>query len=233
MQNKVIVITGAFGALGTAVARAFSNQGAAVAMLDRAPQVPIEFDSLRRDRLALLPGIDITKPDNAKAAMDETASMFGGIDVLVNLAGGFRSQTLEDGSVAIWDELYSLNLKTAVVATKAALPHLLARGAGRVINVGAESAAGRAAAGMGAYAASKAGVQRLTESLAKELRDRGITVNVVLPGTIDTDRNRAEMPKANFARWVTPAELADVIIFFASDAARAVTGAALPVLGRG
>ena len=233
MQNKVIVVTGAFGTLGTAVARAFSNQGAAVAMLGHAPQVPVQLDSLRSDRLALLPGIDITKPDAAKAAMDAAASMFGGIDVLVNIAGGFRSQTLEEGSVAIWDELYSLNLKTAVVATKAALPHLLARSTGRVINVGSGSAAGRATAGMGAYAASKAGVQRLTESLAKELRDRGVTVNAVLPGTIDTERNRAEMPTANFARWVTPDELADVIIFFASDAARAVTGASLPVLGRG
>jgi NAD(P)-dependent dehydrogenase (short-subunit alcohol dehydrogenase family) len=233
MQNKVIVVTGAFGALGTAVARAFSNQGAAVAMLGHAPQVPVYLESMRNDRVALLPGIDLATPDDAKAAMDAVASRFGGIDALVNVAGGFRSQTLDEGGIAIWDELYSLNLKTTVVATKAVLPHLLARGAGRVINVGAGSAAGRAAAGMGAYAASKAGVQRLTESLAKELRDRRITVNAVLPGTIDTERNRTEMPTANFTRWVTPAELADVIMFFASDAARAVTGASLPVLGRG
>jgi NAD(P)-dependent dehydrogenase (short-subunit alcohol dehydrogenase family) len=157
---------------------------------------------------------------------------FGGIDALVNVAGGFRWELLRDGEVETWDELYAINLRTAVVACKAALPALLERGRGRIINVGAGAAA-RAAAGMGAYAASKSGVERLTESLAAELRDRGVTVNAVLPGIIDTPRNRADMPDADFARWVAPEAIADVIVFLASDAARAVTGAAVPVFGRG
>jgi NAD(P)-dependent dehydrogenase (short-subunit alcohol dehydrogenase family) len=110
---------------------------------------------------------------------------------------------------------------------------LLERGRGRIINIGAGAAAARAGAGMGAYTASKAGVQKLTESLADELRDRGITVNAVLPGTIDTPRNRSDMPDADFSRWVTPDAIAEVVVFLASDSAQAVTGAAIPVFGRG
>jgi len=157
---------------------------------------------------------------------------FGGIDVLVNVAGGFRWELVEGGQLETWDEMYAMNLRTAVVSSRAALPALLERGRGRIVNVGA-GAALRATAGMGAYAASKSGVERLTEALAAELKDRGITVNAVLPGTIDTPRNRADMPDADFARWVAPEAIADVIVFLASDAARAVTGAAIPVFGRG
>jgi NAD(P)-dependent dehydrogenase (short-subunit alcohol dehydrogenase family) len=126
-----------------------------------------------------------------------------------------------------------MNLRTTVVCCKAVLPAMLERGVGRIINIGAGAAAGRAAAGMGAYAASKAGVQRLTESLSEEVKDRGITVNAILPGTIDTPRNRADMPDADFSRWVAPDEIAEVILFLASNAARAVTGASIPVFGRG
>ena len=155
-----------------------------------------------------------------------------GIDGLVNVAGGFRWEKVEDGDIETWDQLYSMNLRTAVIASKAALPALLERGRGRIVNIGAGAAA-KARAGMGAYTASKAGVQRLTEALSEELKDRGITVNAILPGTIDTPRNRLDMPDADFARWVTPAAIADVIAFLASDAAGAITGAAIPVFGRG
>ena len=124
------------------------------------------------------------------------------------------------------------NLKSAVVACGAVLPYLNARGGGRIINIGAGAAA-RAAAGMGAYAASKAGIERLTEALADELKDRNITVNSVLPGTLDTPRNRADMPQADFSRWVAPEAVADVVAFLASADARAVTGAAIRVSGRG
>jgi NAD(P)-dependent dehydrogenase (short-subunit alcohol dehydrogenase family) len=164
--------------------------------------------------------------------MDVTATRFGGIDVLVNVAGGFRWETLADGDVETWDQLYAMNLRTAVVCCKTVLPAMLARGGGRIVNIGAAAAA-RAGAGMGAYTASKAGVQRLTESLSEELKDRGITVNAILPGTIDTPRNRADMPDADFTRWVAPQTIAGVIVFLASEAAGAVTGASIPVLGGG
>jgi len=168
----------------------------------------------------------------ASAAMQSVAAATGGFQVLVNVAGAFRWETLAEGDVSTWELMFAMNLKTAVVASKAALPHLIAAGGGRIVNIGA-GAAGRAAAGMGAYAASKAGVERLTEALAAELRDRNVTVNAILPGTIDTAANRAAMPDADVARWVEPEAVADVVVFLASDAARAVTGAALRVFGRG
>jgi NAD(P)-dependent dehydrogenase (short-subunit alcohol dehydrogenase family) len=231
-SNRIAVVTGAFGVLGSAVARAFAAQGYRVALLDMAVDPPAALREELGEAHLLIGGVDLGQMDAARKAVAAVAMRFGGIDTLVNVAGGFRWELLQDGEVETWDELYAINLRTAVVACKAALPALLERGRGRIINVGAGAAA-RAAAGMGAYAASKSGVERLTESLAAELRDRGVTVNAVLPGIIDTPRNRADMPDADFARWVAPEAIADVIVFLASDAARAVTGAAVPVFGRG
>jgi NAD(P)-dependent dehydrogenase (short-subunit alcohol dehydrogenase family) len=229
----VVVITGAFGALGRAVASAFAQRGARLALLDVAPQRP----AVIREQLGTAPlvfgGVDLSELEATRRVMAATVASFGGIDVLVNVAGGFRWEKLEDGHPETWDQLYAMNLRTAVVCCKSALPAMLERGAGRIINIGAGAAASRAGAGMGAYTASKAGVQRLTESLGEELKDRGITVNAVLPGTIDTPRNRADMPDADFSRWVAPEAIAEVIVFLASDAARAVTGASIPVSGRG
>ena len=163
--------------------------------------------------------------------MGAVKAKFGRIDALLNIAGGFQWATLEDGAADSWDRMYALNLKTALNASKAALPYLLESGAGRIVNVGAQSAV-HGAAGFGPYGASKSAVHRLTESLADELKLKGVTVNAVLPSIIDTPANRADMPKADFARWVAPADLAAVILFLASDEAKAVTGALIPVTGR-
>ena len=230
--RRSVVVTGAFGNLGLAVARGFREQGAAVALLDYTPPpaaVGGEFPAPH----CVLGGVDLTRAASAGTAMETVRATLGSIDVLVNVAGGFRWQTLEQGDADGWDAMFAINLKTAVVSTKAALPQLLASPAGRIINVGAGAAARPAGAGMGAYAASKAGVHKLTESLAEELKDRGITVNAVLPGIIDTSRNRADMPNADFSRWVRPEAIAAVITFLASEQANAVTGALLPVYGRG
>jgi NAD(P)-dependent dehydrogenase (short-subunit alcohol dehydrogenase family) len=127
--------------------------------------------------------------------------------------------------------MYSMNVLTCATMTNAALPMLKASGEGRIVNIGAASAI-QATAGMGAYAASKAGVHRLTESLAEELKDANVTVNAVMPSILDTPANRADMPKADFSAWVLPADLASVILFLASEEARAVTGALVPVSGR-
>ena len=229
-QQPSVVVTGAFGALGDAVARAFAARGARLGLIDRAP-VPEWATQEFSGANVLLGGVDLTSQPAANQALQAVAARHGGVDVLVNVAGAFRWQMLENGDVATWEAMFAANLKTAVVASKAALPHLLGRGVGRIVNVGAGAAA-RAAAGMGAYAASKAGVERLTEALAEELKDRGITVNAVLPGTIDTPANRSAMPDADVSRWVHPDAVADVVLFLASDAARAVTGAAVRVFGR-
>ena len=225
MDGKVIVITGALGALGQVVTDAALARGARVACVDHAPtQVPAT-----RDRLEL-GGVDLTDAAPAKKAIDAAAAHFGRLDALINIAGGFAFETIAEGDPATWQRMYAMNLLTALNASQAAIPYLAKSGTGRIINVGAMGAQ-QAGAGMGAYAASKAGVHRLTEALAAEWKGK-ITVNAVLPSTIDTAANRASMPKADFTKWVSPKELADVMLFLASDAASAVTGALLPVSGR-
>jgi NAD(P)-dependent dehydrogenase (short-subunit alcohol dehydrogenase family) len=225
-----VIVTGAFGVLGAAVARRLASDGARVALVDVAPRPAPALEAELGGRHVLRGGVDLADLPATRAAFDDIASHFNGLDALVNIAGGFRWEKVGEGGLDTWDQMYSINLRTAVVSCKAALP-ALQRG-GRIVNIGA-GAAGKAAVGMGAYTASKAGVQRLTESLAAELRDVGVTVNAILPGTIDTPRNRQDMPDADFTRWVPPSDIADVIAFLLSDAARSVTGAAIPVFGRG
>jgi NAD(P)-dependent dehydrogenase (short-subunit alcohol dehydrogenase family) len=226
LEGKRIAVTGAFGTLGAAVVQAALDAGAKVAALDLAAASP------HADRRAhVFGGVDIADTVAARTALDAAAQALGGLDALVNIAGTFRWETVADGSLDTWDLLYKINLRSAVAASKAALPHLRNNGAGRIVNIGAGAAA-KAGAGMGAYTASKAGIARLTEALAEELKDERITVNAVLPSIIDTPPNRADMPKADFDRWVKPEQLADVILFLLSDRAAAVTGALLPVVGR-
>ncbi|HLY51853.1 MAG TPA: SDR family NAD(P)-dependent oxidoreductase [Steroidobacteraceae bacterium] len=231
LTGRVIAITGGFGNLGVILGAAAAAAGAQVALIGRSAAPPVRELPPQLAGALLLGNVDVASFEAARAALAAVAQRFAGLDILVNAAGGFRWQRLEDGDLDRWDALYNMNLKTAVVASKAALPHLRARGGGRIINVGAASAT-RAGPGMGPYAAAKAGVARLTESLAAEMKDHGINVNAVLPGIIDTPANRTEMPQADFSRWVAPDALADVILFLASDAARAVTGALLPVSAR-
>jgi NAD(P)-dependent dehydrogenase (short-subunit alcohol dehydrogenase family) len=226
MRDKVIVVTGGFGVLGRAVVAAALAAGAFVAIPGReeAGKIPA------RDRLMVLGGVDLTDFAATKQAVDAFAAHFGKIDGLANVAGGFRWQTLADGDLSGWTDLYRVNLLTAVNATKAALPHLRAS-YGAIVNVGSAPAK-KAGAGMGAYAASKAGVLRLTESLADEEKKAGVRVNAVLPTIIDTPRNRADMPKADFSRWVKPEDIAKAIMFLLSDDAIAVTGAELLISGQ-
>src|SRR6267378_3001995 len=177
-----------------------------------------------------LGGVDLSDVAQAKKAIDAVASHFGRLDALINIAGGFAFETVAEGDPKTWQRMYALNMLTALNASRSAIPHLAASPAARIINIGAMGAL-QAGAGMGAYAASKSGVHRLTEALAAEWKGK-ITVNAVLPSIIDTPANRASMPKADFGKWVTPQDLANVILFLASDAASAVTGALLPVAGR-
>jgi 3-oxoacyl-[acyl-carrier protein] reductase len=218
-------VTGTSGALGKVVAEVALARGARVAGIDHAPsQIPATPDRIE------LGGVDLSDPGQAKKAIDAAAAHFGRLDALINIAGGFAFEAIVEGDPKTWQRMYALNVLTALNASQSAIPHLQASKAGRIVNIGAMGAL-QAGAGMGAYAASKAGVHRLTEALAAECKGR-ITVNAVLPSTIDTPANRASMPKADFKKWVTAEELAEVILFLASDAASAVTGALLPVSGR-
>ncbi|MBI1330349.1 MAG: SDR family NAD(P)-dependent oxidoreductase [Alphaproteobacteria bacterium] len=223
MKDKTFIVTGAFGALGTAVVRALEAAGAKVAAIDAAP-APAGGNNLAYG------GVDLSDSDAAGAAIVRAISDMGGLDGLVNVAGTFRWESVADGDVATWDLLYRINVRTAVIASKAALP-ALERSRGAIVSVSAAASA-KAAAGMGAYTASKSGVSRLTEALADEMKDKGVRVNAVLPTIIDTAANRKDMPDADFSKWVSPDALADAILFLLSDKARAITGALLPVSGR-
>ena len=227
LSGKVVAVTGSDGALGQAVAAVLAGYGAKLALIAHAR----EPEGVQPAGALHYGGIDLTLEPQARAVMERIAEDAGRLDGLINVAGAFRWEKMSGGTLDSWDAMYRINLRTAVIACQAALPHLLRSGGGRIVNVGA-MAAGKAGAGMGAYAASKAGVARLTEALADELKDQGITVNAILPSTLDTAKNRLDMPQADFSRWVTPAKAAEVIAFLVSDNASAVTGALIPVVGR-
>lgn len=229
MTGRIFAITGASGVLGSAVAKAAAERGARVALIDFADHAEVLKDC-GPDAL-MLGGVDLTDAVAASAAIDAVADRFGGLDALINVAGGFKWETLEDSLMAGWHRLFLMNVQTAANSSRASIPYLRRSAAGRIVNIGANGAL-KAAAGMGPYAASKAGVHALTESLAEELKADGVTVNAVLPSIIDTPTNRADMPKADFASWVSPSELAAAILFLASEEASAITGALLPVTGR-
>lgn len=223
LKDKIVVVTGGLGSLGRAVSNAASLAGAtvvAVDIVDGKPDVGIES----------FPAVDLGKANSTAVTMAAITKKYGRIDALVNVAGGFLWETVTDGSIETWDIMYQMNVRTAVNASRAALSHFPASG-GRIVNISAVGAE-KADVGMGAYAASKSGVSRFTETLAEELKPRNITVNSVLPSIIDTLTNRSDMPDANFTTWVTPTALADVIVFLLSDRADVITGALIPVTGR-
>ena len=230
MSAETVLITGASGNLGRAVAAAFAARGANLALLDRdRAHLDAAFGG-ESDRRMLV-AADLLDAAVVEAAAAAVVARFGRIDALCNIAGGFRMGTpVHATSDADWNFLFDLNVRTVLHTARAVVPRMLAAGRGRIVNVGA-FAAQKGAADMGAYVASKSAVIRLTETMAAELRDRGINVNCVLPTVMDTPENRNAMPGADPSRWVAPADLASVIAFLASDAARAVHGAAVPVTG--
>jgi NAD(P)-dependent dehydrogenase (short-subunit alcohol dehydrogenase family) len=229
-DQQTVVVTGAAGNLGRAVAAAFAARGASLVLVDQRRDVLEQAFGGETDRRMLLP-TDLL--DQAKVDAMATAALarFRRIDVLCNVAGGFRmGETVHETSDATWSFLFEINTRTLLNAVRAVVPHMVAGGGGKIVNVGA-NAAQRGVAQMGAYTASKSAVIRLTEAMAGELRERGVNVNCVLPSVIDTPENRAAMPDADPSRWVAPDDLAAVIVFLASPAARAIHGAAVPVTG--
>jgi NAD(P)-dependent dehydrogenase (short-subunit alcohol dehydrogenase family) len=228
--DKTVLVTGAAGNLGRAVAAAFAEQGANLVLINRKREdldAAFGVENSRRMFAAtnLLDQVDVN------VAVQAAVQRFGHLDVLCNLAGGFRmGAPVHETTDADWNFLFDINARTLLHAARAVVPHMLAAGGGKIVNVGA-FAAQKGAAQMGAYIAAKSSVIRLTETMAAELRDKNINVNCVLPTIIDTPENRAAIPGADPARWVAPADLANVIVFLGSDDARAVHGAAVPVTG--
>lgn len=222
MLPRIAVVTGAFGILGEAVCAALLANGDRVARVDYA-----------QPRAALagcvdFGGVDLADADFANRTIDAIIETMGPPDILVNVAGGFTWETLADSTMESWSRMFSMNAMTCLNMTKAALPQLRSRPNARIINIGSMSATS-AAAGMATYAASKTAVHKITEALAAELADTYCTVNAVLPNVIDTPTNRADMPDADFSKFVQPAAIADLILFLASPASRGISGALIPV----
>jgi len=232
-SGKVVVVTGAAGNLGKAVSAAFLELGARVAMLDLSQEsIEAAIADLAHNDKAKAFAVNLLDRESVDNTIAGIADFYGRIDVLANIAGGFSmGPALQDTDDKTWDFMMNLNARSVFHTCRATLPLLHGNGGGRIVNVSARAALegkGR----MGPYCASKAAVKTLTESLAAENKFDNITVNCILPGTIDTPQNRNDMPDADFDKWVPPAALADVVVFLASDAARCVTGAAIPVYGQ-
>jgi len=222
MLPRIAVVTGAFGILGEAVCAALLANGDRVARVDYA-----------QPRAALagcvdFGGVDLADVDCANQTIDAIVETMGPPAILINVAGGFTWETLADSTMESWSRMFSMNAMTCLNMTKAALPQLRNRPNARIINIGSMSATS-AAAGMATYAASKTAVHKITEALAAELADTSCTVNAVLPNVIDTPTNRADMPDADFSKFVQPAAIADLILFLASPASRGISGALIPV----
>lgn len=232
--DQVVLVTGGSGNLGRAVVQAFHAAGARLIAPDRSVgRLAAQFPALAQsDAHWLAEGVDVTQPADMAALTAEIKRRFGRVDVLANTVGGYRAGApLHLTPLDVWTEMVNLNARSVFVTSQAVIPLMLAQGSGRLIHTAARAAL-TGGAQAAAYSASKSAVLRLVESMAAELKDAGITVNCILPGTIDTPANRQASPAADFSRWVAPEALADVILFLASPAARAVSGAAIPVYGR-
>ena len=233
-DQTVVVITGAAGNLGRAVAQAFAARGAHLALLDlNAEGIEKTIEDSSGQASAHGFACNLVDRLSVESAVQEVLQRFGRIDVLANIAGGFTMGPLiQDTEDRDWDFMMNLNARSVLNTCRPVIPAMLDNeGGGRIINVSARAAT-QGKGRMGPYCASKAAVLTLTESLAAENRMDNINVNCILPGTIDTPQNRQAMPEAEFSHWVPTAALADVVVFLASDAARCVTGAAIPVYGQ-
>lgn len=234
-SDRVVLITGATGDFGPYVARAFAQTGARLALtarkLDQAQALAADL-GLGDDR-ALPSVVDVTQAESVAAWVAAVLAKWGRVDVLVNVAGGFKpGAPVAEIQETDLDFMFNLNARSAFLTCRAVIPPMLAQGGGKIVNIGAKAGlqAGRKST---AYAISKAAVLRLTEALSAEVREHNINVNAVIPSTIDTPGNRAGQPNADTSKWVAPEDLAAVAVFLASDSARAVHGAEIPVYGVG
>ena len=228
MNTRSVIVTGGTGALGRAVVEAFLAGGDRVVVPwivagERDAVSAQAKDAVDAGRLLLIEA-DVTDAAAARTLVQRA----GEPAVLVNGVGGFAAGAHHETALEVWDRMYRMNMRAAAAAAHAALPGMLARGRGAIVNVAAQAALDPPA-GMGAYVASKAALVAWTRSLAREVGGRGVRVNAVLPSTIDTPANRAAMPDADFSQWTRPESIAAVVRWLASDEAAAVRGALVPV----
>ena len=232
-EKRVVMITGAAGSLGSTAAASFQQRKAHLVLVDHAEnRLERKFSELVDNPAHILAGgIDLAVEEEVQSMVQKVLDQFQKVDVLLNIAGMYRGGTpVIETELEFWQQLMAVNAQTVLLTSRAVAPAMIQQCYGKIINVGARPAL-KAGAGNAAYAASKSAVLRLTESLSSELKTHGINVNAIIPGTIDTRANREMMPKADHDTWVNPEAIAEVLLFLASDAARAVHGAALPVLG--
>ena len=233
-DNQLVMVTGAGGNLGSAVASKFHSSGANLVLIDYGKEklTRVFPELVESEQHIIAQGVDINEKSSLDPIINEAMDKFGRLDVLVNTIGGYKGGSpLNETSDETWDMLFELNSRPVFSLAKEIVPIMKEAKSGKIINISARI--GLKGSGNNAvYSAAKSAVIRLTEAMAIELRDDGITVNCILPGTIDTPQNRASMPNADFSRWVSPEAIADVILFLASDYARAISGASIPVYGR-
>jgi len=232
-SGKVALVAGGTGGLGGAVSLAFLEEDAKVVVTYRKQE---EFDALKSAAGAGGSGleghgVDVTDEAAVRQLVERVLAKYGRLDALVNAVGGYA------GGVKFWeletkvfDQMLALNLRSGYALSRAALPVMLKQGRGAIVNV-ASKAAFDHAAGVAAYAASKAAAVAMMDSLAADVKGTGVRVNSILPSIIDTEANRKAMPKADFAKWPKPEDIARVILFLCSDDARVIHGAAIPVYG--
>ncbi|MDX1413113.1 MAG: SDR family NAD(P)-dependent oxidoreductase [Candidatus Promineifilaceae bacterium] len=233
-SNKIVIITGAAGNLGKTTTMLFHQAGARVAVVDKEREVMrvVFGDTIAEDQYCFFTTANLLDERAVNEMVERIVNHYGRIDVLVNIAGGFKmGSPVHETTLDTWESMLNLNARSVFFVCRAVIPHLLQQGSGKIVSVAARAAL-KGKAKMASYVVSKDAVIRLTESMSAELRDYNINVNCVLPGTIDTKRNREEMPNADFNKWIKPSALADVILFLASDYARAIHGAAIPVYGK-
>lgn len=226
LKGKTALVTGASGGLGTHVTRALLEAGAKVAGL--APHIrQSDFD---HPSFLALPA-QISNAESARAVVDAAVARLGKLDILAHLVGGFAGgKRLDETDDATWQRMFDLNLTSAFYALRAVIPHMRRAKAGRIIAIGSRAAVDPGPT-IAAYNASKAALVSLIRTVALENKDAGITANVILPGTMDTPANRQSDPHADFSKWVQPATIANLIVWLASDQAKDVTGAVIPVYG--
>lgn len=232
-QNKTVIVTGGTGALGSAVTSRFFDAGAYIAIPYHRLEAMMSLPKKMRDAAdhLLLMQTDLASEEQVVEFVDHVLKKFGKVHCVVNVAGGYAGgKGMDAVSVAEWDAMMTLNLKTAFLMCRYTVGLMKAQHFGRIVNIAAMPAL-TSGAKKGPYAISKRGVVTLTEVIAEEVKGTGVTANAIAPGVITTENNKASMPDADFAKWVSPGEIAEVILFLCSDVARSINGNVIKVFG--